>query len=114
VPFDPKRRIIPNTDGRVEEGLYIVGWVKRGPVGVISSNRPDGEVVAKDICDKYSGSSKPGRDALLGLIAERNLRRVTFDDWKKIEAAEIAAAKGDHPRSKFFSIEDMLAVLDQS
>lgn len=118
APFDDKAGIIPNRDGRVDDGLYAVGWIKRGPTGVISSNRPDGVTVAEYICDDFKditekGGGKPGRAALAPLLAERGVRTVTFEDWKKIEAAEIARADGrDSPREKFVSVPEMLKVLD--
>ena len=95
-----------------------MGWIKRGPTGVISSNRPDGVTVAEYICDDFKnitekGGGKPGRAALAPLLAERGVRTVTFEDWKKIEAAEVARAEGrDSPREKFVSVPEMLKVLD--
>ncbi|MEQ8228116.1 MAG: FAD-dependent oxidoreductase [Rhodospirillales bacterium] len=118
APFDEKAGIIPNRDGRVDDGLYAVGWIKRGPTGVISSNRPDGVTVAEYICDDFKditekGGGKPGRAALAPLLAERGVRIVTFEDWKRIEAAEVARAEGrDSPREKFVSVPEMLKVLD--
>ncbi|MBC8337630.1 MAG: FAD-dependent oxidoreductase [Alphaproteobacteria bacterium] len=113
APFDEKRGIIPNEDGRVGEGLYAAGWIKRGPTGVISSNRPDGVSVAEHLRDDFSdGGNKPGRQAFKTMLQDRNIRAVSFEDWKKIEAAELAGAEGSRPRKKFVVIEDMLAVLD--
>jgi len=118
APFDDKAGIIPNRDGRVDDGLYAVGWIKRGPTGVISSNRPDGVTVAEYICEDFkdvaeNGGGRPGRAALEPLLKERAVRVVSFDDWKKIEAAEIARA-GDsgRPREKFVTVPEMLKVLD--
>ena len=118
APFDDKAGIIPNRDGRVDDGLYAVGWIKRGPTGVISSNRPDGVTVAEYICEDFKaiaeeGGGKPGRAALEPLLEDRGVRAVTFDDWKKIEAAEVARAEGrDSPREKFVTVPEMLKVLD--
>ncbi|NQV83433.1 MAG: FAD-dependent oxidoreductase [Rhodospirillales bacterium] len=117
APFDDDRNIISNEDGRVEDGLYVAGWIKRGPFGVISSNRPDGVAVAGHIHDDFEGGHKarnPGREALREMLKERNIRSVSFDDWKKIDAAEIANAGGTRPRKKFVTIEAMLGVLDNS
>lgn len=114
APFDEKRGIIPNDNGRVDEGLYVVGWIKRGPTGVISSNRPDGVTVAEYICKDFkAGGGKPGRTALTPLLKERDVRVVSFDDWRKIDEAEQARAGGPHqPREKFVTVRDMLGVLD--
>ena len=89
APFDDKRGIVNNEDGRVAEGLYAVGWIKRGPTGVIATNRPDGVLVAGHVAADYPEGSKPGRDALMALLKERGVRPVSFDDWKTIEQAEI-------------------------
>ena len=117
APFDEKQGIVPNDDGRVDEGLYAVGWIKRGPTGVISSNRPDGVTVAEYIHDDFGAgakNAKPGREAFEKLLKERSIRSVSYADWKKIEAAEIKNARGEHPREKFVTIEEMLDVLDRS
>ena len=117
APFDEKQGIVPNDDGRVDEGLYAVGWIKRGPTGVISSNRPDGITVAEQIHDDFGAGAKdakPGREAFEKLLKERSIRSVSYADWKKIEAAEIENARGEHPREKFVTIEEMLDVLDRS
>jgi ferredoxin--NADP+ reductase len=114
APFDEKRESIPNDNGRIDLGLYAVGWIKRGPNGVISSNRPDGEIVAgyilKDIIPDHK---KLGRHDLEVMLKDRNLRWIGYSDWKKLEAMEIAAASGLAPREKFVTIEDMIAALDE-
>ncbi|MGY8990539.1 MAG: FAD-dependent oxidoreductase, partial [Rhodospirillales bacterium] len=51
APFDERRCIVPNDDGRVEDGVYAAGWIKRGPTGVIATNRPDGEAAAAHILE---------------------------------------------------------------
>ena len=113
TPYDEKGGIIPNDDGRVDDGLYVAGWIKRGPTGVISSNRPDGVAVAGHIQQDFGADgSKPGRAGLENLLKERSIRVVSYADWKKIEAAETENAEGDHPRKKFVTIQDMLDVLD--
>lgn len=113
VPFDEKRCLVPNTEGRVEQGVYVVGWAMRGPTGVIASNRPDGQMVAKHIAQDFAGdgTTKPGRDALTRLLTERGVRICTYDDWKRIDAAEVAAAVKPSPRRKFTGIDDMLKTL---
>jgi ferredoxin--NADP+ reductase len=115
APFDDKQGIVPNDNGRVDDGLYAVGWIKRGPTGVISTNRPDGVVVAGHIQRDFNAGAKgtkPGREALKKLLKERNIRSVSYEDWKKIEAAEIENADSGHPRKKFTTIQEMLDVLD--
>ena len=114
VPFDPKRGVVINTDGRVEPGLYAVGWIKRGPSGVIGTNKPDGDLAAEQIAADVGAGGKPGRASFERLLDERELRAIGFTDWKRIEAAEIANARPGAPRRKFCRVADMLAVLDKS
>ncbi|MYG51532.1 MAG: pyridine nucleotide-disulfide oxidoreductase [Rhodospirillaceae bacterium] len=111
VPFEGGRS--RNSDGRIEPGLYAVGWIKRGPSGVIGSNKPDGAAAAAQIVEDCGvGAGAPGRAALEKHLQAHNIRGVPFDDWKRIEAAEEAAAKPPAPRRKFGRVDDMLAVLD--
>ena len=112
APFDDDWGIIVNDDGRVADGLYVAGWIKRGPSGVISSNRPDGQAVAAHIEEDITEAAKPGRSAFEALLRERSARPVSFAEWLKIEEAEDNNATDPAPRRKFTSVEDMLAVLD--
>tara|TARA_B100000029_G_scaffold26016_1_gene25550 strand:+ start:463 stop:1764 length:1302 start_codon:yes stop_codon:yes gene_type:complete len=111
VPFDDQQGIVVNTDGWVGDNVYAVGWVMRGSTGVISTNRNDAVQVADQIGEKFPEGSKPGRSALESLLTERKIRRVSFEDWKSIEAVEIANAPEGAPRRKFVSIEEMLGAL---
>lgn len=111
APFDEKWGIVPNEDGRVEEGLYAVGWIKRGPTGTIATNKPDGKLAAEQILTDCK-DGKPGRAAFEKLLASRGVRAVSFPEWEKIEAIEEAAATPPSPRKKFVTVEDMLAQLD--
>ena len=113
APFDDKRGIVVNEEGRVGDGLYAVGWIKRGPTGVIATNRPDGVIVAEYVAADFPGGSKPGRAALMVLLKERGVRPVSFDDWKTIERAEIEAATPPAPRRKLATVDEMLAVLGE-
>ena len=97
-----------NDEGVIEDGLYVTGWARRGPTGTIGTNRTDAQEVAAKVLENEKGSNKPGRAGLDEVIAARNLQVVTFNDWKKIEAAEAAAATGAQPRVKFHKVEDML------
>jgi ferredoxin--NADP+ reductase len=112
VPFDAAGSRAASKDGFIDKGFYCVGWIKRGPSGVIGSNKPDGDKAAEMILEAFPGGLKPGREALGKLLAERGVRVVDFADWKKIDAAETAAASGGAPRAKLTRVEDMLKVLD--
>lgn len=112
LPVDESRGIVANTDGKVEDGVWVVGWAKRGPQGVIPTNRTDSITVADLVLkDLESKTGKPGPAALDALLAERGARAVCFDDWQKINAAETARAAEGRPREKFTSIDDMLAAI---
>ena len=114
VVFDEKQGIVANTEGRVSEGVYAVGWVMRGPTGVIATNRPDGVAVARHICDDIGEGGKPGRPALESLLREKNLRRVSYGQWQDLDKVEIANAQPGAPRRKFYTVEDMLRSIDGS
>ena len=111
VPFDEARGIADNDDGRIAEGLYAVGWIKRGPTGTIASNRHDGVAAAEQIVADMKTGGKPGRPALERLLDERGVRPVSYTEWQRIEAAEVAAAPEGAPRCKFVTVEKMLAAL---
>ncbi len=113
LAFDPGRGLIASDDGRIEPGLYVVGWAKRGPSGVISSNRPDGETCAAQIRADVASTDKPGRQGFGRLLAERGIRAVSFTDWRAIDEAEVTAARAPAPRRKFTTLGEMLAVLDR-
>jgi NADPH-dependent glutamate synthase beta subunit-like oxidoreductase len=114
APFDDRACIIPNEDGRVAAGLYAVGWIKRGPSGVIASNRPDGVVAAEHILQDIVSGSKPGRALLEKHLVGGNVRMTDITDWQTIRTAEEAAAKAPAPRAKLATIAEMLAVLDRA
>ena len=113
VPFDEARGIVRNDNGRVAPelypGLYAVGWIKRGPSGVIGTNKPDGDLLARQIAEDIVAGGKPGRDGLEAALCARGVDWVAFADWKRIEAAEVAAASGGAPRAKFITIQEMMA-----
>jgi len=121
VPFDEKSAVIPNVEGRVMQdgrpvsGLYVAGWIKRGPSGIIGTNKPDSfETVKALLADvpALARCAEPSRDALLALLKSRNVRVVSYDDWRRIDAAEIERGSVvGKPREKFTSIDEMLGVL---
>lgn len=112
VPYEHGRGRFANADGRILPGLYCVGWARRGPSGTIGTNRPDSYAVVDCLAaDIGEGGGKLGRPALDALLGERGVNIVTFRDWQKIEAAEVARARADAPREKFVEIADMLSVL---
>lgn len=120
VPFDEKGGVFPNIEGRITRdgvvvpGLYAVGWIKRGPSGVIGTNKPDSFETVKHVLADASGlprCAEPSRAAVVSLLESRGVRVVGYEDWKRIDAAETSrgAAVGK-PREKFIRVEEMLAV----
>ena len=113
VPYEADRGRFANSDGRIAQGLYCVGWARRGPSGTIGTNRPDGYAIADLIAADFgtSVSRKTGRAGLEELLERRGVAIVTFRDWQKIEAAEAARARDGSPREKFTHVSEMLAQL---
>ncbi len=105
---------VAHRDGRISTGFYVVGWAKRGPVGVIGSNKPDGAAVATQIAEDVGSGGKPGRRELVRLLQESTAGWVSFADWKRLEAWEIAAAPPGAPRRKLTRLSEMLDVLARS
>ncbi|MBE3010224.1 FAD-dependent oxidoreductase [Microbispora sp. NEAU-D428] len=90
VPFDPESMTVPNTAGKVTDRQYVAGWLKRGPTGVIGTNKSDAaETVRTLLAEAVPGTATARLDDLL---AARGLSPVTYEDWLAIEAAEAALA----------------------
>ncbi|WP_274555338.1 FAD-dependent oxidoreductase [Streptomyces spiramyceticus] len=97
LPFDPARGTVPNAAGRVlrdgvpSPGEYVAGWIKRGPTGVIGTNRPCAkETVASLLADAPELARRQLPEDPLAVLRESGLRLVEWKDWKAIEAAEAA------------------------
>jgi adrenodoxin-NADP+ reductase len=110
VPFDDHAGRFANEEGRIRPGLYCVGWARRGPSGTIGTNRPDGfaviEKIAEDIGD---GAGKEGGAGFDRMAEERSLKVLGFEDWQKIDEAEVKRARDGAPREKFVLVDDMIA-----
>jgi ferredoxin/flavodoxin---NADP+ reductase len=126
VPFDTASGIIPNRSGRVlgadglpVAGLYAVGWIKRGPSGVIGSNKTDArETVACMLedaaADRTFAPAAPGPDAVSALLDERAPRAVTYQHWRTLDEIELDKGREtDRPRVKFTDVAEMLRVLER-
>jgi ferredoxin--NADP+ reductase len=122
VPFDDKAGIVPNVDGRVTRdgkvvpGFYAAGWIKRGPSGIIGTNKPCSFDTAKALVADLPAlvrCPEPSREAVVAFMAGRGVRVVSYPDWRRIDAAEVArGAAAGKPREKFVTVDDMLRVLD--
>jgi ferredoxin--NADP+ reductase len=114
VPYDERGGKFANEGGKIADGLYAVGWARRGPTGTIGTNRPDGYEVAELVAAAMppgSDGGKAGVKGLSALLGERGVKATCFDDWRKIEASEVAAARPGSPREKLVRHEDWLKVL---
>ena len=122
LPFDDRRGVFPNQGGRLMEdgavvpGLYAAGWIKRGPSGVIGTNKPDSTETAKNVLadlDGLAACAVPDTEPLLQQLRDRGVRPVSYEDWRAIDAAEVSrGAAAGKPREKFTRIPEMLGVLD--
>jgi len=114
VPYDDRGGKFANDQGMIADRLYAVGWARRGPTGTIGTNRPDGYEVAEQVAAAMpsgSGGDRAGGEGLAGLLEDRGVRTTSFDDWRTIEAAEVAAARPGSPREKFVRHNDWLKIL---
>jgi ferredoxin--NADP+ reductase len=112
VPFDEENRVIPNDGGRVEPGLYAAGWIKRGPTGVIGTNKKDAtQTVELLLEDARAGLlSRESDERLETLLAERGLEVVAYSGWEAIDREERSRGEPHgRPRIKLCSWEELLA-----
>ncbi|MSR88745.1 MAG: NADP oxidoreductase [Candidatus Margulisbacteria bacterium] len=115
VIFDEKKGVIPNVIGRVEPGLYVSGWIKRGPSGVLGSNKPDSTETVQSLLSDIpilTHCKNRSTDSLIKLLKSRHVTVVTFSDWQRLDAEEQRRGQeAGKPREKFTSITDMLSFL---
>jgi ferredoxin/flavodoxin---NADP+ reductase len=120
VPFDDQSYVLPNERGRVltsegdpPTGVYAVGWIKRGPTGILGTNKRDAEetvaCLAEDL-DALPAPPNPDPGDVEALLAKRNSQLVTVEDWRAIDAHELERGREeDRPRVKLASREELLA-----
>ncbi|ORV93100.1 FAD-dependent oxidoreductase [Mycolicibacterium iranicum] len=118
LPFDERAGTIPHVDGKIEgsRNEYVVGWIKRGPTGVIGSNKKDSadtvETLLADLATAELadlGSDQP--DTVQGWLLERQPKLVTNDHWKLIDEHERTAGQGSgRPRVKLTSVAELLRI----
>jgi ferredoxin/flavodoxin---NADP+ reductase len=112
VPFDEHSGTIPNEGGRVGPGTYVAGWIKRGPSGVIGTNKKDAtETVALLLEDARAGRLPARGDGTLEeLLEERRVAAVMYAGWEAIDKAEKGAGEPHgRPRIKLCSWDELLA-----
>jgi ferredoxin--NADP+ reductase len=121
VPFNDATGTIPNVAGRVTSqrdgstvhGEYVVGWAKRGPSGVIGTNKPDAAAtVAVMVEDLGRLPGATSDEDITALLRERGVDFVSYADWKRLDAHETSqgAAQG-RPRVKETRVEEMMAII---
>jgi ferredoxin--NADP+ reductase len=129
VPFDERSGVIPNAGGRILDpatgkplgGEYVVGWIKRGPSGVIGTNKKDAQetvtAMLADLLESGEGTppahtpQAPEPAAVEALLRERQPDLVTYDGWTEIDKHERALGEpAGRPRVKLTRIEEMLRV----
>jgi ferredoxin/flavodoxin---NADP+ reductase len=122
VPFDERRGVIPNEGGRIIDpdagthvpGQYAVGWIKRGPSGVIGTNKKDAQETVDNLVEDASADRLPAPAiadpaAIVQLLEERAPDHVTFSGWEAIDDAERGRGKPlGRPRVKFVRVDEML------
>ena len=127
LPFDETRGVVPNLEGRVVEhtgshtpldGLYVCGWIKRGPTGVIGTNK----ACASQTVDQLLADAVAGRltvatgdpDTLLASLQTRGVRCTDWADWQRLDQHEISRGTAvGKPREKLTTVREMLEHLDQ-
>ena len=118
LPFDEKSGTIPHTAGRIDgrRNEYVVGWIKRGPTGVIGSNKKDSQDTVDTLISDLSGADLADVDAdyakkLVEWLLERQPKLITDDHWKLIDEHERSAGQPHgRPRVKVTSVAELLRI----
>ncbi len=104
----PAGGVFTNENGRIEPGLYVVGWAKRGPSGTIATNRAEAHEVAQRLAVETAPTDRSGREGLARLLEQRRARPIDYAGWLRIDAAERARARPGRPREKFADLTALL------
>jgi ferredoxin--NADP+ reductase len=126
VPFDERTGTIHNRDGRVVDratghpiaGEYVVGWAKRGPTGVIGTNKPDAaDTVERLLADvtTLAPAPQPEPTAIEALLQARAIPYVTVEGWRVLDQIEtMRGSDSGRPRVKFTDVDEMLQAIRES
>jgi len=122
LPFDAAAGVVPNDHGRVIDpesgqqmaGVYVAGWIKRGPTGLIGANKTCSRETIDALIDDLGGDkhffpTTPQADAVDQLLRERRVDYVTYDEWKRIDELEVERGRAvGRPRVKLTERDDIL------
>jgi ferredoxin--NADP+ reductase len=128
LPFHESWGVVPNEKGRVIDpgkddaltGIYVSGWIKRGPTGIIGTNKPDAaETVESMLEDLAKGAvldpAQPGSEAAAEMVGRAQTAYVSWEDWKRLQnEEEVRGEEQGRPRVKMTTVEDMRAALGRS
>jgi ferredoxin--NADP+ reductase len=127
LPFDDRRGTIPNDHGQLLDGLegkllkheYTAGWIKRGPSGVIGTNKQDAIETINRLKQNWETSDASGprlvQQDLLDLLKQKKIQFVSFEDWKKLEKFEIEQGQRiGKSRQKICEVQEMLDLIQSS
>jgi ferredoxin/flavodoxin---NADP+ reductase len=122
VPFDERHFVLPNERGRVLTpageplpGVYAVGWIKRGPTGILGTNKRDAEETVSCLAEDLQAAAlaqppNPGREQIDALLTERRPDLVTVEGWRAIDRLELERGRNERrPRVKLASRSELLA-----
>lgn len=118
LPFDERSGTIPHTDGRIDgsRNEYVVGWIKRGPSGVIGSNKKDSQETVDTLLDDLATGGVEERGSeydveLAEWLLEHQPKLVTGEHWRLIDAHERASGESvGRPRVKLASVAELLRI----
>ncbi|MFN2322223.1 MAG: FAD-dependent oxidoreductase [Trueperaceae bacterium] len=120
-PFDERKAVVPNDLGRVlgpdkEQlpGVYVAGWIKRGPSGVIGTNKPDAVETVQSLLEDPARTIDPDAarpEAIDALLRDRGVTVLDRDGWRRIDEAETTAGAAEgRPRVKLVTVQELLDV----
>jgi ferredoxin/flavodoxin---NADP+ reductase len=104
-----------DADGEPVPGVYTVGWIKRGPTGILGTNKRDADETAARVAEDLAAGRlpappKPAREQFDALLTQRTHALVTADGWRAIDAHELATGRDQtRPRVKLATREELLA-----
>ena len=120
VPFDPERGVVPNEHGRVLgadstplPGEYVTGWIKRGPIGVIGTNKSDAAETVTQVLEDLPTLPRHDTDPL-DRLRLAGVHPTTFEDWLAIDAAEVRRGRdAGRPRVKIEAWHELMRLCDE-